>query len=203
MSAPRTDHTHVLLLRGVNVGRANRVSKDTLVDWAERAGATAPSTHLASGNVLFRVADGTDGAGGDAAAAAVRDRFAALARDEGGLAVPVVVASAPELRAALAVLADLGWAGPGGAEVEPRLTQLTVLEREPEARAAERLAALDHGAGRPEGADRSALTGRLLWTFSPAGVAASPLTSARLDRALGVAGTARNLTTVRVLAGVA
>ena len=35
-----------------------------------------------------------------------------------------------------------------------------------------------------------------------AGVADSPLTPARLDRALGVRGTARNLTTVRVLAGL-
>ena len=31
-AAPRTDHTHVLLLRGINVGRSNRVGKDTLME---------------------------------------------------------------------------------------------------------------------------------------------------------------------------
>ena len=64
------------------------------------------------------------------------------------------------------------------------------------------LAALDHGDGRPAGPDRTALEGRLLWMRCAAGVADSPLTPARLDRALGVRGTARNLTTVRVLAGL-
>ncbi|WP_241733756.1 DUF1697 domain-containing protein [Micrococcus luteus] len=148
-AAPRTDHTHVLLLRGINVGRSNRVGKDTLIRWAQAAGGEAVTTHLASGNVLFR-------ASSDAAAEGVREGFARRAREEGGLDVPVV-------------LADVGT--------------------------------LDHGDDRPAGPDRTALEGRLLWTHCATGVADSPLTPARLDRALGVRGTARNLTTVRVLAG--
>ena len=40
-AAPRTDHTHVLLLRGINVGRSNRVGKDTLIRWAQAAGLQA------------------------------------------------------------------------------------------------------------------------------------------------------------------
>ena len=64
-AAPRTDHTHVLLLRGINVGRSNRVGKDTLIRWAQAAGGEAVTTHLASGNVLFR-------ASSDAAAEGVR-----------------------------------------------------------------------------------------------------------------------------------
>ena len=48
-AAPRTDHTHVLLLRGINVGRSNRVGKDTLIRWARAAGGEAVTTHLASG----------------------------------------------------------------------------------------------------------------------------------------------------------
>lgn len=60
-AAPRTDHTHVLLLRGINVGRANRVSNARLAAWAEAAGARDVSTHLASGNVLFRLPDADDG----------------------------------------------------------------------------------------------------------------------------------------------
>lgn len=149
-AAPRTDHTHVLLLRGINVGRSNRVGKDTLIRWAQAAGGEAVTTHLASGNVLFR-------ASSDAAAEGVREGFARRAREEGGLDVPVV-------------LVDVGT--------------------------------LDHGDDRPAGPDRTALEGRLLWTRCATGVADSPLTPARLDRALGVRGTARNLTTVRVLAGL-
>ena len=40
-AAPRTDHTHVLLLRGINVGRSNRVGRDTLIRWARAAGGEA------------------------------------------------------------------------------------------------------------------------------------------------------------------
>ena len=189
-AAPRTDHTHVLLLRGINVGRSNRVGKDTLIRWAQAAGGEAVTTHLASGNVLFR-------ASSDAAAEGVRQGFARRAREEGGLDVPVVLVDVGTLRRALELHDALPWAGG-----EPKRTQLTVLEDDPAPEAAAALAALDHGDDRPAGPDRTALEGRLLWMRCAAGVADSPLTPARLDRALGVRGTARNLTTVRVLAGL-
>ena len=189
-AAPRADHTHVLLLRGINVGRSNRVGKDTLIRWAQAAGGEAVTTHLASGNVLFR-------ASSDAAAEGVRQGFARRAREEGGLDVPVVLVDVGTLRRALELHDALPWAGG-----EPKRTQLTVLEDDPAPEAAAALAALDHGDGRPAGPDRTALEGRLLWMRCATGVADSPLTPARLDRALGVRGTARNLTTVRVLAGL-
>lgn len=188
-ATPRTDHTHVLLLRGVNVGRSHRVAREVLVAWAEESGGEAVTTHLASGNVLFR-------APADADAARVRDRFRTLAQEH-GLDVPVVLVSVGMLREALVLHDGLDWAGG-----EPKLTQLTVLEDEPGPDAAERLAAADHGAERPVGPDRTLLRGRLLWMRCPASIADSPLTPARLDRVLGVRGTARNLTTVRVLAGL-
>lgn len=191
MSAPRTDHTHVLLLRGVNVGRANRVSRDALIRWTERAGAVDVTTLLASGNVLFRLPHGAP----ERAAAAVLERFREAARAEGGLDVPVLLTTPDELRAALALHDGLPWAGG-----EPRLTQLMLLADEPDADAEGRLEALDHGAGRPQGPDRTALAGRFLWLRCPAGISASALTPARLERALGVAGTARNLAVVRTLA---
>lgn len=132
-AAPRTDHTHVLLLRGINVGRSNRVGKDTLIRWAQAAGGEAVTTHLASGNVLFR-------ASSDAAAEGVRQGFARRAREEGGLDVPVVLVDVGTLRRALELHDALPWAGG-----EPKRTQLTVLEDDPAPEAAAALAALDHG----------------------------------------------------------
>lgn len=187
---PRSDHTHVLLLRGVNVGRSNRVAKESLVRWAEAAGAVDVSTRLASGNVLFRLPDGAD-------PAAVVAGFRRAARGDAGPDLPLVLTTPGELRAALAVHDALPWAGG-----DPRRTQLVLLARDPGPEAAARLAALDHGVGRPAGPDRTHLQGRRLWIRCPERIADSPLTPARLDRALGVPGTARNRTTVRVLAGL-
>lgn len=186
-AAPRTDHTHVLLLRGINVGRANRVSNARLAACAEAAGAQDVSTHLASGNVLFRLPDADDDAG-PAFLRAFRD--AALADD--GPDVPLILTTPAELRGALAMHDRLPWSGG-----EAKLTQLTVLAESPRDGAAEALSGLDHGS------DRSALEGRFLWIRSPGRISDSPLTPARLEKALGVTGTARNLATVRVLAGMA
>ena len=63
-SAPRSDHTHVLLVRGINVGGHARVPMARLRQIATAAGALEVTTHLNSGNVLFRV----DRSPGDAAA---------------------------------------------------------------------------------------------------------------------------------------
>lgn len=147
-AAPRTDHTHVLLLRGIDVGRSNRVGKDTLTRWAQAASGEAVTTHLASGSVLFR-------ASSDAAAEGVRQGFARRAREEGGLDVPVVLVGVGTLRRAL----ELHDALPG-AGGDPKRTQLTVLEDDPAPEAAAALAALDHGDDRPAGPDRTALGGR-------------------------------------------
>ncbi|MCG7421980.1 DUF1697 domain-containing protein [Micrococcus porci] len=192
-AAPRTDHTHVLLLRGINVGRSNRVSNARLAAWAEAARARDVTTHLASGNVLFRLPDADDDAG-PAFLRAFRD--AALADD--GPDVPLILTTPAELRGALAMHDRLPWSGG-----EAKLTQLTVLAESPRDGAAEALAGLDHGSGRAAGPDRSALEGRFLWIRSPGRISDSPLTPARLEKALGVTGTARNLATVRVLAGMA
>ena len=121
---------HVLLLRGINVGRSNRVGKDTLIRWAQAAGGEAVTTHLASGNVLFR-------ASSDAAAEGVRQGFARRAREEGGLDVPVVLVDVGTLRRALELHDALPWAGG-----EPKRTQLTVLEDDPAPEAAAALAAV-------------------------------------------------------------
>ena len=55
----RTDHrhTHVLLLRGVNVGGRNRVPKAELAELAAEAGAEDATVLLNSGNVLCRIGE--------------------------------------------------------------------------------------------------------------------------------------------------
>ncbi|QCU79201.1 DUF1697 domain-containing protein [Citricoccus sp. SGAir0253] len=189
-SAPRTDHTHVLLLRGINVGGHARVPMAHLREIAAAAGALEAGTHLNSGNVLFRV----DGAPGDAADAEARRVAAAVEsalEDELGLAVPVIPVSRAELDTALALHAQLPFAGG-----EDKLTHLAVLAEPADPEDGDALEALDAGD------DRCAVAGRFVWMRFARASHTSRLTLDRIERILGTPATARNLLTVRHLAGV-
>ena len=86
----------VVLLRGVNVGKAKRVPMAAFKALLTDLGCTQATTLLNSGNAVVRHADASPAA----LAAAVQ---AALARQL-GLDVPVIVKSAAELRAVVAGL---------------------------------------------------------------------------------------------------
>jgi uncharacterized protein (DUF1697 family) len=85
-----TARTYVALLRGINVGRNNRLPMLELRELLDGMGATAVRTHLQSGNALFDHAPAEPGL----LAAELRDRIA----DGPGLTVPCVVREAAELR---------------------------------------------------------------------------------------------------------
>lgn len=165
-----------LLLRAVNVGGRNRVPMAELrALLADRLGLQNVTTYIASGNVICDL---------PADRHAVRELIAA----EFDVDTPVVQRSHGELVAALAenpfpdAAADKmlhamfldGPAAPGAVEaLTPRLQPW----------------------------ERVALVGDDLWIdYGTGGVQSTKLTTAVLDRALGVAGTARNLRTVRTLA---
>ena len=164
----------VLLLRAVNVSGRN------LVPMARLRELLAPtlgdvSTYIASGNIVCD--DATD-----AACARVRK----LISDEFGVDTPVIARTHAQLARALE-------ASPFRDGVENRVHAM-FLEGTPADGA---VASLED---RLVQGEQLALVGDDLWiSYADGGVHSTKLTKAVLDRALGVAGTARNLRTVRKL----
>ncbi|SDM07142.1 DUF1697 domain-containing protein [Microbacterium azadirachtae] len=176
MSAERC----VLLLRAVNVGGNNRVPMAELrTALTGREGFGEVSTYIASGNVICDAP-----ADPKAACAQVR----ALIHDTFGVDTPVILRTHADLAR---VLAD----NPFPDAAQEKMLHAMFLEGEPLPTAIEALTP------RLQPGERIALRGVDLWIdYGAGGVQSTKLTRPVLDRALGVAGTARNLLTVRKLA---
>lgn len=84
---------YVGLLRGINLGKANRIAMADLRAWVAELGLADVSTYIASGNVLFT----TESADDATLAATIESRIAT----ETGKAIGVVVRSHDELVTAL------------------------------------------------------------------------------------------------------
>lgn len=167
-----------LLLRAVNVSGRNRVPMPELrALLEERTSLSDVSTYIASGNILCR-------APGDLAAACAEVR--ALVAEAFGVDTPVIGRTHREL---VRVLDSLPF--PDASE---RMLHVMFLEGDPAPDAQRALEPRLHAK------ERIALIGRELWIDYADAAGTSKLTPGVLDRALGVAGTARNLRTVRVLA---
>lgn len=169
----------VLLLRAVNVSGRNSVPMARLREvLASETDLVNVSTHIASGNIVCDTPADTA-----SACARVREVVAA----EFGVDTPVIARTHHELVAALAALPF-----DGGVE---KLVHAMFLEGEPVEGAIEALRE------RLVPGEDVALVGRDLWiSYGDNGVHSTKLTKAVLDRALGVAGTGRNLRTTRRLA---
>lgn len=169
----------VLLLRAVNVSGRNSVPMARLREvLASETDLRNVSTYIASGNVICDSPD-------DQASACARVRD--VIRAEFDVDTPVIARTHDDLVEALV-------ANPFGDGVE-KLVHTMFLEGAPSAGALELLEA------RLVKGEELALIGHELWiNYSADGVHASKLTKAVFDRALGVAGTARNLRTTRRLA---
>ena len=168
----------VLLLRAVNVSGRNRVPMARLREVvAAETELDEVSTYIASGNIVC--ATPPDPA---AACATVRAVIAA----EFGVDTPVILRTHAQLAAS-----EAAQPFPEG---DLKLVHAMFLEAPPVA------GALDTLHDRLVPGERLALVGDDLWIdYAPGGVHTTKLTTSVLDRALGVAGTARNLRTVRTL----
>ena len=166
----------IALLRGVNVGGANRLAMADLRAMAGSLGWSGGRTLLQSGNLIFENDQG-DGAVLEA------DLAAALATRL-GLDVEVMVRDGPAWRAALAANPFVEVA-----REHPARLAVVALKTAPAADARTRLDAAIRG---PE---RAAVIGREVFIHYPAGMGGTRLTPAVIDRALGVRGTARNWNT--------
>ena len=168
----------VVLLRGVNVGKHNRIAMSTFREVLASAGCIDVQTYLQSGNAVVGW-EGTEGELADA----VHRRLERSA----GLSVLVMVRTAEEL----AAVVD---ANPWAAEsFDPKLLHVAFLSGPPDP---ERLAAVDQEALLP---DRMEVGDRVLYLRYASGSQSSPLAKLRL----GVEATARNWTTVTALLNLA
>lgn len=167
------------LLRAINVAGNNLIKMAALKELHEALGFTSVSTLLQSGNVAF--------VGRGKPAAVARKIEAQIAR-RFELEITVTVRSAAELDALMAANPF-----PEVAAEEPGRLLVMFLAGSAEKGGARRLAEAYSG---PE---RLQLAGQELFLHYPNGVGRSKLTTALIEKHLGVAGTARNWNTVTKL----
>lgn len=171
----------IALLRGINVGKHNRVKMAELRSGFEELGHTEVATHLQSGNVVFQPADPT------------MDRpdlarsVAAMLDDRFGIVSPIVLRTGAELATALerSPFAD--------SEEDLAYLHLILLDQVPPL---DRVELLDPDHGSP---DRFSVNGRDIAVWYPEGSARSKLTINYFEKSLGVTGTARNHRTLLAL----
>ena len=170
--------TWVVLLRGVNVGGANRLAMADLRNVVSALGHTEVSTYIQSGNVVLK-SNRKD-------RATMADEICAGIQAKSGLSVAAVLRTPKELRASLA--ANPFKELPDGAR-----TLITYLSAAP---AAADIARLEPDRFLP---DQFVVLGSELYGLYPNGAGRSKMTLDYFEKRLHVHGTARNLNTVAKL----
>jgi uncharacterized protein (DUF1697 family) len=168
----------IVLLRGVNLASRNRVSMPDLREALEGAGFEDVGTYVQSGNVVLSTTR---------SATRVRSDVERLLADRFDLDVKVVVRT----RAELAKVVERNPLGK--VATNPKLYQVTFLEKTPTAEVLRKLEAA------AAGKERVVHVGRELFAWHPDGVARSKLAALMAGKGLGVTATARNWTTVTKL----
>jgi len=170
----------VSMLRGVNLAGHNKIKMDVLRALCESLGLQDAKTYVQSGNVVFRAKERPT--------AALARRMEDAIERKAGFRPAVVLRIAADLRA---VIAGNPFAAREG--IEPGKLLVTFLAAEPSPQAREEARAIK--------ADPEELHvgGRELYIYFPNGVGRSKLSLAKVERALKVAGTARNWNTVTKL----
>ncbi|MGZ4724981.1 MAG: DUF1697 domain-containing protein [Ilumatobacteraceae bacterium] len=170
--------TWIVLLRGINVGGANRLGMADLRALVGSLGHTSVSSYIQSGNIVLTSAR-TD-----------RDAMAAeicVGIDRAhGLSVSAVLRTPEELRAALAT-------NPFATEPESTKVLITFLSDVP---VPEDVVRLERDRFAP---DRFELLGGEIFMHYPNGAGRSKMTLDYFEKRLGLRGTARNLNTVAKL----
>ncbi len=172
--------THVLLLRGINVGGKHRLPMKELVAILEAEGCSDVRTYIQSGNAVVQASPATVRDLASRAADAIEDQF--------GFSVPVVTRTATEIRR---IAGNNPFLGDGA---DPKTLSVGFLADRP---SKPRVASLDPDRSPP---DRFHAHGRELYLHCPNGMARTKLTNAYLDRYLGTVSTMRNWNTVCTLA---
>jgi uncharacterized protein (DUF1697 family) len=173
---------HILLLRGVNLARRNRIAMPELREALESAGFGDVRTYLQSGNVVLSSSAKAD----DIARKAQR-----LIAKEFGLDIAVLVRT----RAQLAQVVERNPLQK--VAKNPKRYQVSFLDRKPTRDVMRRV----EEAAAP--AERVVAIGREIYAWHPAGIGRSRLWTLLAGQRLGVTATARNWTTVTKLLALA
>lgn len=168
---------YVALLRGINVGKNKRIVMADLRALLADLGHTDVRTLLNSGNAVFTAPDGNPAELADTIAAAIAERL--------GLAVPCVVVTGDELRAAMAAHPFAALATDGSRMV----ATFCSAPPDPDLPAMRTALALDP--------DHARLLGTVLYQWCPDGVLKAPAVGEGIEK--GVVVTARNWNTVTKL----
>lgn len=117
-------NTYILLLRGINVGKANRLPMATLKTILENLGAQQVRTLLNSGNAIFVLPSGFAAStnADDAACDLIADQIAAALLRDTGLDLHCIVKTADSIRAAAAELEPAVFTG----QTEPDPSRLLI-----------------------------------------------------------------------------
>ena len=172
----------IVLLRGINLAGRNRVAMAALREALEDAGYENASTYLQSGNVVLS---------SKAPAKRVAGEVERVVADRFGLDVRVLVRTRAEL-ASVVERDPLGRVANN-----PKLYQVTFLEKAPSAEVLRRLEAA------ASESEQVVHIGRELYAWHPDGVGRSTLAALMSGKRLGLTGTARNWTTVTTLLAMA
>ncbi len=178
--------TYVALLRGINVGKAKRVSMRDLVALLDGLGYADVRTVLQSGNAVFTT-------GGRRSPARIADDVRRAVDAKLGLDVAVLVRTGPELATAVS---ECRLAAP---DRDPSRLLVAFLSARPDATA---LAGLKEVVDAGVGEEELQLGDRVAYLWCPAGILKSRLPGL-VDGGLGVQVTARNWRTVTRLAKLA
>ena len=173
---------HVVLLRGINLGARNRVAMPRLRELLADAGFDDVRTYLQSGNVVLS---------SPSAPEHVARECERQINENLGLDIAVVTRTRDEL-AAVVEYNPLREAA-----ANPKRYQVSFLDAELAAEAADRLAA------EVVAPEQLVVNGRELYTWHPDGVGRSRLATRLSGRGLGVTATARNWTTVESVLALA
>jgi uncharacterized protein (DUF1697 family) len=165
----------IVLLRGVNLAGRNRVAMSQLREALEESGFEDVSTYVQSGNVVLSSKTAAKQVGAEV------ERLIAKRFD---LDIKVVVRTRAQL---VAVVKRNPF---GKVAKNPKLYQVTFLEKAPPAEVMRKLEAA------ASGKEQVAHIGRELYAWHPDGVGRSKLAALMSGKGLGVTATARNWTTV-------
>ena len=172
---------HIVLLRGVNLVKRNRVSMPTLRSALEAAGYHDVRTYLQSGNIVVS---------SRASAERVTRDVKKLVKERFGLDIAVFVRSADDL-------AKVVRRNPlHSVATNPRRYLVTFLSRPLPAGIADELAKLATG-------EKLVVAGREVYSWHPEGIGRTPVWERLASRSLGVEATSRNWTTVETLLAMA
>jgi uncharacterized protein (DUF1697 family) len=172
----------IVLLRGVNLAGRNRVAMPQLREALEESGFENVSTYVQSGNVVLS---------STASAKGVVAEVERLISERFGLDIKVVVRTGAQL-AAVEKRNPLGKVAKN-----PKLYQVTFLDRSPEPAAVEKLSAA------ATAGEEVVHEGLELYTWHPAGIGRSKLARLLSGKDLGASATARNWLTVTALLALA